>query len=45
MPVVAQDRASGDVLMVAYANAEALARTAATGLRALLEPQPAARCG
>lgn len=31
IPVVAQDRASGDVLMVAYANAEALARTAETG--------------
>ncbi len=32
VPVVVQDRASGDVLMVAYANAEALARTAETGL-------------
>jgi phosphoribosyl-ATP pyrophosphohydrolase/phosphoribosyl-AMP cyclohydrolase len=32
VPVVAQDRASGDVLMVAWANAEALARTAETGL-------------
>ncbi len=32
VPVVVQDRASGDVLMVAWANAEALARTAATGL-------------
>jgi phosphoribosyl-ATP pyrophosphohydrolase/phosphoribosyl-AMP cyclohydrolase len=32
IPVVVQDRASGDVLMVAYANAEALARTAETGL-------------
>jgi phosphoribosyl-AMP cyclohydrolase / phosphoribosyl-ATP pyrophosphohydrolase len=31
VPVVVQDRASGDVLMVAYANAEALARTAETG--------------
>jgi phosphoribosyl-ATP pyrophosphohydrolase/phosphoribosyl-AMP cyclohydrolase len=31
-PVVVQDRASGDVLMVAYANAEALARTSETGL-------------
>jgi phosphoribosyl-ATP pyrophosphohydrolase/phosphoribosyl-AMP cyclohydrolase len=30
--VVVQDRASGDVLMVAFANAEALARTAETGL-------------
>jgi phosphoribosyl-ATP pyrophosphohydrolase/phosphoribosyl-AMP cyclohydrolase len=30
--VVVQDRASGDVLMVAYANREALARTAETGL-------------
>ena len=30
--VVVQDRASGDVLMVAWANAEALARTAETGL-------------
>lgn len=32
VPVVAQDRASGDVLMVAWANAEAVARTAQTGL-------------
>ena len=32
VPVVAQDRASGDVLMLAWANAEALARTAETGL-------------
>jgi phosphoribosyl-ATP pyrophosphohydrolase/phosphoribosyl-AMP cyclohydrolase len=32
IPVVVQDRASGDVLMVAYANAEALARTVETGL-------------
>jgi phosphoribosyl-ATP pyrophosphohydrolase/phosphoribosyl-AMP cyclohydrolase len=32
VPVVAQDRASGDVLMVAWANAEALARTAQTGV-------------
>jgi len=32
IPVVVQDRASGDVLMVAHANAEALARTAETGL-------------
>jgi phosphoribosyl-ATP pyrophosphohydrolase/phosphoribosyl-AMP cyclohydrolase len=32
VPVVAQDRASGDVLMVAWADAEALARTAETGL-------------
>jgi phosphoribosyl-ATP pyrophosphohydrolase/phosphoribosyl-AMP cyclohydrolase len=32
LPVVAQDRASGDVLMVAWANGEALARTAETGL-------------
>jgi len=31
IPVVVQERASGDVLMVAYANAEALARTAETG--------------
>lgn len=31
VPVVVQDRASGDVLMLAYANAEALARTAETG--------------
>jgi phosphoribosyl-ATP pyrophosphohydrolase/phosphoribosyl-AMP cyclohydrolase len=31
LPVVAQDRRSGDVLMVAWANAEALAKTAATG--------------
>jgi phosphoribosyl-ATP pyrophosphohydrolase/phosphoribosyl-AMP cyclohydrolase len=32
VPVVAQDRASGDVLMLAWANAEAIARTAETGL-------------
>jgi phosphoribosyl-AMP cyclohydrolase / phosphoribosyl-ATP pyrophosphohydrolase len=32
VPVVAQDRASGDVLMVAWADAEALRRTAETGL-------------
>ena len=32
LPVVAQDHASGDVLMVAWANAEALARTAETGI-------------
>jgi len=32
VPVVAQDRASGDVLMVAWANAEALARTGETGV-------------
>lgn len=30
--VVAQDRSSGDVLMVAWANAEAIARTRDTGL-------------
>jgi phosphoribosyl-AMP cyclohydrolase / phosphoribosyl-ATP pyrophosphohydrolase len=32
VPVVVQDRASGDVLMLAWANAEALEHTAATGL-------------
>jgi len=32
VPAVVQDRASGDVLMVAWANAEALERTARTGL-------------
>ena len=32
VPVVVQDRASGDVLMLAWANAEALARTSETGL-------------
>jgi phosphoribosyl-AMP cyclohydrolase / phosphoribosyl-ATP pyrophosphohydrolase len=31
VPVVAQESRSGDVLMLAYANREALARTAATG--------------
>jgi phosphoribosyl-ATP pyrophosphohydrolase/phosphoribosyl-AMP cyclohydrolase len=31
LPVVVQDRASGDVLMLAWANGEALERTAATG--------------
>ena len=32
LPVVVQDRKSGDVLMVAWANGEALGRTAETGL-------------
>jgi phosphoribosyl-AMP cyclohydrolase / phosphoribosyl-ATP pyrophosphohydrolase len=32
LPVVVQDRASGDVLMLAWANAEALRLTAETGL-------------
>ena len=32
VPVVVQDRASGDVLMVAWANAQALEQTAETGL-------------
>ena len=32
LPVVAQDRVSGDVLMLAWANAEAVAKTAETGL-------------
>jgi phosphoribosyl-ATP pyrophosphohydrolase/phosphoribosyl-AMP cyclohydrolase len=32
VPVVVQDRASGDVLMMAWANAEALQRTAESGL-------------
>ena len=32
VPVVVQDRKSGDVLMLGYANAEALSRTAETGL-------------
>jgi phosphoribosyl-ATP pyrophosphohydrolase/phosphoribosyl-AMP cyclohydrolase len=32
LPVVVQDRASGDVLMVAWANREAIAKTAETGL-------------
>jgi phosphoribosyl-ATP pyrophosphohydrolase/phosphoribosyl-AMP cyclohydrolase len=32
LPVVAQDRASGDVLMLAWADAEAVAKTAETGL-------------
>jgi phosphoribosyl-ATP pyrophosphohydrolase/phosphoribosyl-AMP cyclohydrolase len=32
LPVIAQDRASGDVLMLAWANAEAVAKTAETGL-------------
>jgi phosphoribosyl-AMP cyclohydrolase / phosphoribosyl-ATP pyrophosphohydrolase len=31
VPVIVQDRASGDVLMVAWANQEALAKTAETG--------------
>lgn len=31
LPVVVQDRASGDVLMVAWTNAEALAQTVETG--------------
>lgn len=32
LPVIAQDRASGDVLMLAWANAEAVAKTGETGL-------------
>lgn len=32
VPVVVQDRRTGEVLMLAYANAEALARTRSTGL-------------
>ena len=32
LPVIAQDRDSGDVLMLAWANDEAVARTAETGL-------------
>jgi phosphoribosyl-ATP pyrophosphohydrolase/phosphoribosyl-AMP cyclohydrolase len=32
LPVIAQDKDSGDVLMLAWANAEAVARTAETGL-------------
>ena len=31
VPVIVQDRASGDVLMVAWSNAEAMAKTAETG--------------
>jgi phosphoribosyl-AMP cyclohydrolase / phosphoribosyl-ATP pyrophosphohydrolase len=31
VPVIVQDRASGDVLMVAWSNTEALAKTAETG--------------
>jgi len=31
VPVIAQDRASGDVLMLAWANAEAITKTAETG--------------
>jgi phosphoribosyl-AMP cyclohydrolase len=31
VPVIAQDHATGDVLMLAWMNAEALARTLATG--------------
>ncbi|MBA2459779.1 MAG: phosphoribosyl-AMP cyclohydrolase, partial [Gemmatimonadales bacterium] len=32
VPVVAQEHRTGDVLMLAYADREALERTAATGL-------------
>lgn len=32
IPVVAQDHATGEVLMVAYANREALAKTLASGI-------------
>ena len=32
VPAIAQDAASGEVLMLAYMNAESLARTLATGL-------------
>ena len=42
--MVAQESRSGDVLMVAYANREALERTAATGRRTTTAG-PAPRCG
>ena len=32
VPMIAQDEASGDVLMVAWANAEALQKTVETGV-------------
>ena len=32
IPVIVQDRTSGDILMVAYANEEAVAKTAETGI-------------
>jgi len=32
IPVIVQDRMSGDILMIAYANEEALAKTAETGI-------------
>src|SRR5687768_13043486 len=32
IPVLVQDRASGDILMVGWANEEALAKTAETGI-------------
>ena len=38
VPVIAQERGTGDVLMFAFMNREALAETAASGQRRLLEP-------
>ena len=45
VPVVAQESRSGDVLMVAYANREALERTARHRAGPLLQPIPRPRSG
>ena len=45
VPAILQDAAAGEVLMLAYMNAEALARTLQTRRGALLEPQPRASSG
>ena len=37
---IAQDVATGEVLMMAWMNAESLARTSRRGADGLLEPQP-----
>ncbi len=41
VPVVAQERQNGDVLMLAWANREALGLTLSSGQAHYLEPEPA----
>ena len=41
VPVIVQDVLSGDLLMVAYANREALDLTLSTGVGALFQQEPA----
>ena len=40
LPAIAQDAATGEVLMMAYMNAESYAETLATGRAVYLQPQP-----